>query len=353
MINPLLGGPDLPRILFKHEAVPGLVSVIVPAWKAGSHLAATLRSLGRQSYPDWELVVVEDGSADATRQIVGEFAVSWPKHRIHYLRHDHSLGPSAARNTGFAAARGQYVALLDADDQWFPDHLAESIVRLEDDRSDITYSAVIMVDDESGRPLGSWGPTPADLACFPRNLLGRNSVVPSATVLRRTVLEEVGGWHLGLRYAEDVFYWLACAKAGKTFSFLPGIHCTYTKNRRGSATQRLAETTTSFAWVVESFLADPASRPLPMGDREATCWIADIYRAAARTHLHGWRHGDHSADLRLAYACAVKAWRVRPLRFAAFWLLVRTAAQSALAGRQAAPQPPETRAPAAGRRAAA
>ncbi len=74
MKNPLLGGPTLPRIEFLHEVVPGLVSVVIPAWKAETHIAATLRTLGRQSYADWELVVVEDGSADDTRQIVAGFA---------------------------------------------------------------------------------------------------------------------------------------------------------------------------------------------------------------------------------------------------------------------------------------
>lgn len=339
MRNPLLGDSDLPRIHFAHEVVPGLVSVVIPAWKAATHIGATLRTLGRQSYGDWELLVVEDGSADATRQIVADFAAEFPRHRVLYLRHDRSLGPSAARNTGFAEARGQFIALLDADDHWLPDHLAESVSRLEQDRTDIAYSTVIMSDYASGIPFGVWGPTAEDLVSFPRNLLGRNSVVPSATVLRRQVLEDVGGWHLGLRYAEDVFYWLSCARVGKTFSYLPGVRCIYTKNRSGSATQRLAQTTTCFAWVVEAFLADPADRPVPMSDREATRWIAGMYHAAARSHLHGNRSGDPSADPRQAYECARKAWRAKPLRLRYLRLMIRAAARSAFTGRLDQPQP--------------
>jgi hypothetical protein len=354
MKNPLLGGPTLPRIEFLHEVVPGLVSVVIPAWKAETHIAATLRTLGRQSYADWELVVVEDGSADDTRQIVAGFAAEFPGHRVRYLRHDRSLGPSAARNTGFAEARGQFVALLDADDLWLPDHLADSVGRLEHAGTDIAYSTVIMADYGSGIPFGVWGPTAEDLACFPRNLLGLNSILPSATVLRRQVLADVGGWHLGLRYAEDAFYWLACARAGKTFSYLPGVRCIYTKNRSGAATQRVAETTTSFAWVVELFLADPAARPLPMSDREAARWIAGIYHAAARYHLKGCRTGDPSADPWLAYQCAFKAWRVKPLRFPYLWLMLRAEARSAVSGRRDRPPPPEAvPAPTADRRRAA
>lgn len=339
MKNPLLGDSGLPRIDFAHDVVPGLVSVVIPAWQAGTHIGATLRTLGRQSYTAWELVVVEDGSADATRKIVANFATEFSRHRVVYLRHDRSLGPSAARNTGFAAARGQFIALLDADDHWLPDHLAESVGCLEQKRTDIVYSSVILSDHASGMPFGVWGPAPHELANFPRNLLNRNSVVPSATVLRRHVLEDVGGWHPGLRYAEDVFYWLSCAKAGKTFRYLPGVRCIYTKNRSGSATQRLAQTMTSFAWVVESFLLDAAARPVPMGDRAAARRIADAYHTAALTHLQGSRPRDPSADPRLAYACALKAWRAKPQRFRYPRLMLWAAACAVLTGRRGQPQP--------------
>jgi GT2 family glycosyltransferase len=338
MKNPLLGDSELPRIDFAHEVVPGLVSVVIPAWKAGTHIAATLRTLGRQSYTDWELVVVEDGSADATRRIVASFAAEFPRHRVVYLRHDRSLGPSAARNTGFAEARGQFIALLDADDHWLPDHLAESVGCLEQERTDIAYSSVILSDHASGMPFGVWGPTTHELANFPGNLLNRNSVVPSATVLRRHVLEDVGGWHPGLRYAEDVFYWLSCARAGKTFSYLPGVRCIYTKNRSGSATQRLAQTMTSFAWVVESFLVDAVDRPVPMSDRAAARRVAGAYHTAALTHLNGSRHGDPSADPRLAYACASKAWQAKPMRFRYPRLMLWAVARAAMTGRLGEPR---------------
>ena len=338
MQNPLLGDSELPRIDFAHEAVPGLVSVVIPAWKAGTHIGATLRTLGKQSYTDWELVVVEDGSADATRRIVASFAAEFPRHRVVYLRHDRSLGPSAARNTGFVEARGQFIALLDADDLWLPDHLVESVSRLQQDQTDIAYSTVILSDHASGMPFGIWGPTTHELVNFPRNLLNRCFIVPSATVLRRHVIEDVGGWHPGLRYAEDVFYWLSCSRVGKTFSYLPGVRCIYTKNRSGAATQRLAQTMTAFAWVVESFLVDAADRPVPMSDRAAARRIADAYHTAALTHLQGSRHRDPSVDPRLAYACALKAWRAKPLRFRYPRLMLWAAMRAALAGRRCQPQ---------------
>ena len=353
MTNPLLLGRDLPRISFAREAVPGLVSVITPAWHAETHIAATLSSLGRQSYADWELVVVEDGSADSTERLVADFAAAHPRQRVRYLRHDVNRGPSAARNTGFAQARGQFIALLDADDSWLPDHLAESVGCLEREGSDIAYSAVILVDDRTGIPFGACGPTVDDLACFPLNLLARNCVLPSATVLRREVIRDVGGWNPRLRCAEDAFYWLACARAGKRFSYLPGVRCVYTKNRAGAATQRVAQTAMSYAWVVEAFLADPAGRPWPVGDREARRRIADIYHAAARHHLKGGRRGDASADPRLAYACALKAWRFQPLRLRSLRLLLRAAVRAALAGRSASLLPADPAAPATDRSLAA
>jgi GT2 family glycosyltransferase len=353
MKNPLHSGQHLPRIDFANEPVSGLVSVVIPAWKAETHIAATLRTVGKQSHADWEVLVVEDGSADGTRRIVSDFAADFPRHRIRYLRHDRSLGPSAARNTAFAESRGEFVALLDADDLWLTDHLAESVDWLRQERSDIVYSTMIMSDYSSGMPFAVLGPTNEELQQFPRNLLGRNSIVPSATVLRRQVLEDVGGWHPGLRYAEDACYWLACARAGKKFSYLPGVRCIYTKNRSGAATQRLAQTITSYAWVVESFLADPADRPLPMSEREAARWIADMYRIAAQLHLKGKRHADPSADPRLAYECALKAWRAKPFRLRHVRLLLRAAILSTLAGRIDLPEPEEETSPVVDRRRAA
>lgn len=337
MTRPLAGPLAGPPLEFAAGCRPGLVSVVVPARLAAAEIGSTLRSVGEQSYSDWELIVVEDGSADGTGRLVADFAGRFPDRKVRFVQLPRCLGPAAARNRAFAEARGEYIALLDADDRWLPDHLAVSVARLEQEAVDIVYSSTIMVDHRSGIPLGVWGPTPDELARFPRTLLARNFIVPSATVLRRLVLESVGGWHSGLRRAEDACYWLACVRAGRTFAHLPGVHCLYTKNRPAAATEQIAATATAFAEVVAAFLA---GNPLGLTAPEVRRTAAAIYRTAALMHHKGSRSGDPSADPLLAQRYAARAWRLQPLSRRHARLLVRTSAAALLAagrdGRRAA-----------------
>lgn len=328
MTPPPAGPSASSRIDHAGGSRPGLVSIVVPARLAAAEIGAALDAIGRQSYRSWELIVVEDGSADGTDRVVAEFARRCSDHRIRFVRHPQSLGPAAARNTAFTEARGAFIALLDADDQWLPDHLEASLQRLEYESADIVYSSTVMVDHQSGLPLGIWGPTAEDLARFPTTLLTRNFIVPSATVFRRQVLDLVGGWPSELRWAEDACYWLACVKAGVAFAHLPGVHCLYTKNRPAAATQQVAATATSFAGVVASFLAD---NPLGMTATEVRSMAAAIYRTAAVMHHKGRHTGDPSADPLAACRLAARAWQLSPLSRRHARLLVQTAAAAVLA----------------------
>jgi glycosyltransferase involved in cell wall biosynthesis len=93
------------------------VSVIIPAYNAAPWIAETIDSVLNQTFKDFEVIVVDDGSTDATAEVVASY-----KPQIQYL-YKNNGGPSSARNTGICAARGQYIAFLDADDLWLPEKL--------------------------------------------------------------------------------------------------------------------------------------------------------------------------------------------------------------------------------------
>src|ERR1035438_221584 len=95
-----------------------LVSVIIPAYRAAASIAATLESVLAQTFRDYEIIVVNDGSPDSEAV---ETALEPYRARIVYLRQQNQ-GPGGARNTGILTARGKYIALLDADDVWYPEH---------------------------------------------------------------------------------------------------------------------------------------------------------------------------------------------------------------------------------------
>ena len=302
-------------IAFVDDEVKGLVSVVTPVYRGEKYIAETLATLSAQTYRDWELIVVEDASRDATEEIVAEFARRHPSHRVAFSRNERNSGPSYSRNVAFAQARGEFIALLDADDRWFPDHLSVSIGALESTGRDVAYSSVVMFEDETELLLGIWGPTEHDLTDFPHRLFLYNSITPSATVLRRQVLADVGPWNVEFRYCEDLEYWLRCIDSGKQFQYVGGCHCLYRKNHANAATNKRCALQEAFAEVTARFVQ-------LRGAREKTCrrFAAKAYLLAADLHLHADPRLDVSADPRRAASLVTKAWRLRPRRVG-YWLL--------------------------------
>lgn len=111
-----------------------LVSCIIPAYNAEPYLAEAIDSIVAQSYASTEIIVVDDGSTDATGSVIAGYG-----HRVVALRQDNA-GPAAALNAGIRIATGELVAFLDADDVWIPDKLTQQLARFEAHPAiDITY----------------------------------------------------------------------------------------------------------------------------------------------------------------------------------------------------------------------
>ena len=130
-----------------------LVSVIMPAWNAAPFLSRALDAALEQQGVNVEVIVVDDGSTDGTHAIASARAAA--DTRIKVLAHETSMGPSAARNTALAEARGEWVAVLDADDAQHP-HRLERMVRVAAERElDVLADNMVMIDGSSGATLGS------------------------------------------------------------------------------------------------------------------------------------------------------------------------------------------------------
>ena len=128
------------------------VSVIIPLYNKALHVRNALTSISRQSYEDWEGIVVDDGSTDGSAEV----AASFPDKRFRIIRQPNA-GPGAARNRGITEARGQYLAFLDADDEWFPDYL-DTAVRLfgeggNQELASVTSGYVEYPPNQSREPL--------------------------------------------------------------------------------------------------------------------------------------------------------------------------------------------------------
>lgn len=123
----------------------------MPAWNAAATLAEAVASIRGQSRGDWELLIVDDGSTDATRALAEGFAAADP--RIRVLGWAGNRGAAAARNAGIRAARGRVVAFLDADDLWRPEKLARQVGYMEATGAPFTFAAMRRIAAD-GRPLG-------------------------------------------------------------------------------------------------------------------------------------------------------------------------------------------------------
>lgn len=324
-------------ISFVRKPTEGLVSIVIPTYCAERFIGETLATVSRQTYTNWEVIVVEDASCGATQQIVEDFARQHPSHRVEYSRNDQNCGPSHSRNVAFATAGGEFVALLDSDDRWLPDHLSASVEALEKSGKDIAYSSVVFIDDQTELLLGIWGPSPYDLTDFPKGLFRRNFITPSATVLRRQVLADVGTWDTQLRYCEDLEYWLRCLAAGKTFQRVGGCHCLYRRNHAGTATNKNCAVREAFAQVIERYIGLP-------GLREEDCrrFASMAYRLAAHLHATTNPLWDPSADPSRAASLIMQAWRLRPKHLDYLWKAARFSLANLIRRRvRSAPSPVE------------
>lgn len=128
-----------------------LVSVITPIYNSEKFLEAAITSVQNQTYPNWELILVDDASSDNSGKIAREFYLE--DTRIIYEKLPYNQGPALSRNRGIERANGQYIAFLDSDDFWAPDKLEIQVDFMQRKDCDVSFSSYLLVD-ENGDLLG-------------------------------------------------------------------------------------------------------------------------------------------------------------------------------------------------------
>ena len=194
------------------------MSVVIAVYNGENFVAETLDSVLAQTCPATEVLVVDDGSTDRTAEIVRGYGDRVTLHSIQ------NGGVSAARNYGIQAAKNDYVALVDHDDLWTPDHLegmgAELAAHPE---ADICYSGVrnLTYDEASGTfVLTELRKTPP-ASQMAETLMEYCAFTPSATVVRREMVLAVGGFDSRYKNGEDWDLWLRMVHAGAQFACSP------------------------------------------------------------------------------------------------------------------------------------
>jgi glycosyltransferase involved in cell wall biosynthesis len=253
------------------------VSVIIPTRDYGRYIGEAIESLQHQGDVDWDCVVVDDGSTDDTAGIVSALAAS--DSRIAYLAQA-AAGPSAARNAGLAATTGEFVQFLDADDFLGPRKLQHQLeVFARHPEADIVYGAVrYFVEGVPGDSEENAGrrwidgpellPAPGPGASVLATLVDDNFMVIEAPLIRRSLVERIGGFDARIRRLEDWECWLRCALAGAYFlhdgSTDPAaLPCVRVHRASGSQDQiAMHEAAARVREAIEGKLEDPQLRRL-------------------------------------------------------------------------------------------
>ncbi len=273
--TPIDRGKPRPRTTAR-KAEP-LVSVLMPAYNTARFIGRAIESVLTQTYTHWELVIVDDGSTDDTPEVVGRYT----DERIRYIRTE-NRGPGAARNTAIDNAHGEFIALLDSDDVWFPHKLG---IQMEALRGPVdvglVYANVWRIDEEGHRlkpyrfslgrlPIGS---------CLDRMLVRNGVFCTSTVVFRRDILDRTGGFNATLHAGQDWDLWRRMSMY-VNFGYTARPLTAYRIRKSSISAQHEARRLFD-SMIIERSFSDPEVR-----SRFSPCRLERLRREAAAVHLY-------------------------------------------------------------------
>lgn len=178
-----------------------LVSVIMPAYNCERYIEIAIRSVIAQTYQNWELLVIDDGSTDSTPEIVETLASV--DARIKLIRNPVNIGVAKTRNKGFVLSRGHFVALLDSDDVWYPNKLEKQLLLAQKTGAEIIYCSYAIVDENGQKKCADFiVPDQIDYD----GMLVKSVVSCSTAMLSREIVDNYS--FRADYYHEDLLLWL-------------------------------------------------------------------------------------------------------------------------------------------------
>ena len=214
-----------------NDSLTPLVSVVIPSYNHARYISRALQSVLNQTYTNWEVIVIDNHSTDNTDEVIASFTDP----RITYLKIHNNGVIAASRNAGIRAAKGKWIAFLDSDDWWTNDKL-QICFDYVDEKVDLVHHDMEVVSEQprpfkrkiiKSRQLKI--PVLIDL------LLKSNAIVNSSVVVRKSLLEKIGGINESVEMvaAEDYNTWLRISKLSSQFFYLPrrlGFYLTHNQN---------------------------------------------------------------------------------------------------------------------------
>jgi glycosyltransferase involved in cell wall biosynthesis len=185
------------------------LSVIIPSYQRSKTILRALESVSNQTFRDFEIIVIDDGSTDGTADVVSQYS-----DKVVYIWQP-NRGPSAARNVGIENSSGEFIAFLDADDIWYPQKIEKQISPFQfNPRLGLVCSDVVFAD-ESGikQNKTAFASAAPERGMIFNTIFSRSFIGTSTVVIRRICLDEVGQFDEQLKFCEDYELWLRVSES--------------------------------------------------------------------------------------------------------------------------------------------
>ena len=258
------------------------VSVIIPTYNSAHYVTEAVDSVLGQSYRDFEIVVIDDGSTDDTRSVMSRYGSP-----VRYLRQPNG-GVAEARNRGIEESRGRYVAFLDADDTWAPNKLEQQVEALRNDPGRKACYTAVTVTDADLTPVSVTRSRRRGRAMEDLLYLGNVVGTPSTVICERALLQSAGGFDLSLSQCADWDMWIRLA-ARTDFLYLDEPLVKYRVHATNMSRNAALLEEDSLRVLEKSF--DMPGLPAALRSRRRAAF-AHNYMVLAGTYSHARRYAD-------------------------------------------------------------
>lgn len=290
------------------------VSVIIPSYNHAHFLPFSVESVLRQTFADYEIVIVDDGSTDNSQQVVAQYSDS----RIRYI-FQKNKGLAGARNTGIREARGEYLAFLDADDLFAETKLEVQVGWLRDHPSAGLVAGGWNLIDDKGHILEVYHPGPDFPDMSLKGWLRDCHVCPVSLLVRRDWVVKIGGFDETLRQVEDWDMWLRLAYAGCPMGWVDEIVCSY-RLSAGQMTKNAAVQKYSSVQMMDKFYCQ-TDLPLDVQKMRADLYTRVYLIGAGREFGVGqWEEAQSSVRKAVELSPQLKEnWGAEPITLLFGW----------------------------------
>jgi len=302
------------------------VSVIIPTYNRAAFIGKAIESVLNQTFSDFELIVVDDGSTDETEAIASRFLYD---RRFFYLPQD-NRGRSFARNRALAFARGAYIAFLDSDDTYLPEKLAQQVAYLDSHADvDMVYTSAVCID-QHGRELKNQHYVAKDegliyeLVAFFQPL----TITLPTVMVRRTVLERLGGFDVAMERFEDTDLWRRIAKEHR-IGAMPQVTCVLTTHGDNELKSQNPE---KIVRAIEYYISKVFREDADMDKDLLRTGASRLCEYYGRAFL-GWPGQSHKGITLVGKAIRYAPHRIYGIVIRAMWTSARAAFRT-IAGRK-------------------